>query len=125
MGRRPIGKCAMTGAERVARHRAKLKPARHRFDNSKRRRNAAHDRQRMLTPPYVLEPVRKLLGGIGLDPCTEPDNPTGAFQFYAPLSTDASCRGTLPRYLLIRPMAKPVGGSSVRTRHRPAQLLRS
>lgn len=36
----------------------------------------------MLTPPYVLEPLRALLGGIGLDPCTEPDNPTGASQFY-------------------------------------------
>jgi hypothetical protein len=36
----------------------------------------------MLTPPYVLEPVRGLLGSIGLDPCTEPDNPTGADAFY-------------------------------------------
>jgi hypothetical protein len=36
----------------------------------------------MLTPPYVLEPVRHLLGGIALDPCTEPDNPTGADNFY-------------------------------------------
>jgi len=36
----------------------------------------------MLTPAYVLEPVRKLLGGIGLDPCTEPDNPTRAGRFY-------------------------------------------
>lgn len=36
----------------------------------------------MLTPSYVLEPIRELLGGIGLDPCTEPDNPTGALQFY-------------------------------------------
>jgi hypothetical protein len=31
----------------------------------------------------VLEPVRRLLGGIiGLDPCTEADNPTGADRFY-------------------------------------------
>jgi hypothetical protein len=38
-----------------------------------------------LTPPYVLEPIRAVLGGsIGLDPCTEPDNPTQAKQFYAP-----------------------------------------
>lgn len=36
----------------------------------------------MLTPGYVLEPIRRLLGGIGLDPCTEPDNPTGAERFY-------------------------------------------
>lgn len=36
----------------------------------------------MLTPPYILEPVRQLLGGIGLDPCTEPDNPTQAAMFY-------------------------------------------
>jgi hypothetical protein len=38
----------------------------------------------MLTPAYVLEPIRKLLGGIGLDPCTEPDNPTRARKFYCP-----------------------------------------
>jgi len=38
--------------------------------------------QRQLTPHYVLEPVRSDLGGIGLDPCTEPDNPTGADAFY-------------------------------------------
>lgn len=39
-------------------------------------------RHRQLTPEYVLEPVRAMLGGIGLDPCTEPDNPTGADRFY-------------------------------------------
>jgi len=39
----------------------------------------------MLTPGYVLEPIRALLGGrIGLDPCTDPDNPTGADVFYCP-----------------------------------------
>jgi DNA N-6-adenine-methyltransferase (Dam) len=56
----------------------------HRFDNEKRRRPEHHARQAMLTPPYVLEPVRRLLGGIELDPCTEPDNPTGAVRFYCP-----------------------------------------
>ncbi len=56
--------------------------AEHRFDNAKRRRPDSHVRQAMLTPPYVLEPIRNLLCGIGLDPCTEPDNPTGAEQFY-------------------------------------------
>jgi hypothetical protein len=40
-----------------------------------------------LTPAYVLEPIRELLGGIGLDPCTEPDNPTKADAFYC-LPTD-------------------------------------
>jgi hypothetical protein len=55
----------------------------HRFDNAKRRRPATHDRQRQLTPAYVLEPIRDLLGGIGLDPCTEQDNPTRARRFYA------------------------------------------
>ena len=53
-----------------------------RFDNEKRRRPDSHARQAMLTPAYVLEPIRKLLGGIGLDPCTEPNNPTRAEQFY-------------------------------------------
>lgn len=56
--------------------------AEHRFDNAKRRRPDHHARQAMLTPPYVLDPIRELLGGIGLDPCTEPDNPTLADQFY-------------------------------------------
>jgi hypothetical protein len=56
--------------------------ASHRFDNAKRRRPDSHARQAMLTPGYVLEPIRELLGGIGLDPCTEPDNPTGARTFY-------------------------------------------
>jgi len=37
----------------------------------------------MLTPRRVLEPIRGLLDGIGLDPCTEPDNPTRAELFYA------------------------------------------
>jgi hypothetical protein len=57
--------------------------ASHRFDNAKRYRDGNHDRQRMLTPAYVLEPIRELLGGIGLDPCTESDNPTKARRFYA------------------------------------------
>jgi hypothetical protein len=56
----------------------------HRFDNQKRRRPEHHARQAMLTPPYILAPVRRLLGGIELDPCTEPDNPTGADRFYCP-----------------------------------------
>lgn len=56
--------------------------AAHRFDNAKRRRPDSHARQAMLTPAYVLEPIRELLGGIGLDPCTEPDNPTAAAAFY-------------------------------------------
>ena len=56
--------------------------AAYRFDNEKRRRPDSHARQAMLTPSYVLEPVRELLGGIGLDPCTEPDNPTRADAFY-------------------------------------------
>jgi len=54
------------------------------FDNAKRRRSEHHKRQRWLTPDYILGPVRDLLGGIGLDPCTELDNPTGAKRFYAP-----------------------------------------
>lgn len=56
--------------------------ASHRFDNAKRRRPDDHARQAMLTPAYVLTPIRDLLGGIGLDPCTEPDNPTKADRFY-------------------------------------------
>jgi hypothetical protein len=56
--------------------------AKHRFDNEKRRRPDHHKRQAMLTPEYVLEPLREMLGGIDVDPCTEPDNPTKATTFY-------------------------------------------
>ena len=57
--------------------------ASHRFDNAKRRRPESHARQAMLTPGYVLEPVRQLFGGrIALDPCTDPDNPTNAERFH-------------------------------------------
>lgn len=57
--------------------------AANRFDNAKRRRPDEHARQAMLTPEYVLEPVRAMFGGqIGLDPCTDPDNPTKALRFY-------------------------------------------
>ena len=56
--------------------------AHHRFNNELRYRDDAHEMQRQLTPGYVLEPVREALGSIELDPCTEPDNPTGAAHFY-------------------------------------------
>lgn len=78
--------------------------AAHRFDNEKRRRGEGHHRQAMLTPAYVLGPIRSLLGGIGLDPCTEPDNPTGAERFYCPpqdgcvLSWDAATVFVNPPY---------------------------
>lgn len=61
--------------------------AAHRFDNAKRRRPDDHPRHAMLTPAYVLEPIRAALWNIELDPCTEPDNPTGARRFYC-LPTD-------------------------------------
>lgn len=64
--------------------------ARSYFDNTLRRRPEDHERQRQLTPSYILEPVRALLGGIELDPCTEPDNPTGAARFYCPPADGAS-----------------------------------
>ena len=56
--------------------------ASHRFNNNLRYREGEHPNQRQLTPPYILEPIREALGGIELDPCTEPDNPTGADRFY-------------------------------------------
>jgi hypothetical protein len=62
-----------------------MSAAAHRFDNALRYRDALHPQQTQLTPDYVLDPVREALGGtIDLDPCTEPDNPTGALSFYAP-----------------------------------------
>lgn len=62
----------------------------HRFNNSLRYRDDAHPNQRQLTPTYVLEPVREALGGIDLDPCTEPDNPTGAREFFTPPADGAA-----------------------------------
>jgi hypothetical protein len=61
-----------------------------RFDNGLRYRDEADPRQVQLTPPYILEPVRDLLNGIELDPCTEPDNPTGADRFYTPPTDGAA-----------------------------------
>ena len=56
--------------------------ASHRFDNAKRRRSDEHDRQAFATPRYLFDPLNLILGGVGLDPCTEPDNPLGADRFY-------------------------------------------
>lgn len=61
------------------------KIAAHRFDNTVRYRAEDHSAQTAFTPAYLLEPIRADLGGvIGLDPCTTPDNPTGALHWYAP-----------------------------------------
>jgi hypothetical protein len=56
--------------------------AAHRFNNDLRYRDGEHPQQTQLTPAYVLEPVRQALDGIDTDPCTEPDNPTGACWYY-------------------------------------------
>jgi hypothetical protein len=61
--------------------------ASHRFNNDLRYRTGDHPNQTQITPSYVLDPVRAALGGIELDPCTEPDNPTDAERFYS-LPTD-------------------------------------
>ena len=54
-----------------------------RFDNALRYREGADEGQVHLTPEYVLAPVRAAFGGsIGCDPCTTPENPTGAERFY-------------------------------------------
>ncbi len=58
--------------------------AQHRYNNDLRYREGSHPRQRVLTPNYVLDPVRRDLGRIQLDPCTEPDNPVGADRFFTP-----------------------------------------
>lgn len=54
-----------------------------RFDNDLRYRESNHPGQWHLTPAHVLAHVIQDLGGsIGLDPCTFPDNPTGADNWY-------------------------------------------
>jgi hypothetical protein len=82
--------------------------AAYRFNNDLRYRAEAHPNQVQLTPSYVLEPVRAALGGIELDPCTEPDNPVGAERFYVPpqdgaeLSWDAETVFVNPPYGKVR-----------------------
>ena len=62
-----------------------------RFSNALRYRDEADPRQVRLTPDYILDPVRDMFGGtIGLDPCTEADNPTGADHFYCPPTDGAT-----------------------------------
>lgn len=64
-----------------------------RFNNGLRYRGDDHPAQRQLTPAYILEPVRAALGGtIGLDPCTEPDNPTSAKRYVSPPNDGAELR---------------------------------
>lgn len=56
-----------------------------RFNNDLRYGDGDHPRQWHLTPTYVLDLVRRDFlgaGGINLDPCTFPDNPTQAKRFY-------------------------------------------
>ena len=75
-----------------------------RFNNALRYRDDMHPAQRQLTPPYVLEPVREALGGvIELDPCTEPDNPTGARSFAAPPMDGAAYPWTNYRTIFVNP----------------------
>jgi DNA N-6-adenine-methyltransferase (Dam) len=102
--------------------------ARHRFDNAKRRRPEGHKRQAMLTPEYVLDPIRRLFGGrIGLDPCTDPDNPTDAAKFYClpadgcVLPWDAPSVFCNPPYGLARD--RWVNRCVVEGRERPVVLL--
>ncbi|WP_422744299.1 DNA N-6-adenine-methyltransferase [Micromonospora sp. WMMD754] len=65
--------------------------AAHRFDNDLRRRAEDHPDQTALTPTYILDPVREMLGGtIELDPCTTPDNPVDAVRFYTPPADGAA-----------------------------------
>lgn len=62
-----------------------------RFSSALRYRDDHHPNQTQLTPPYALEPIRAALGGtIALDPCTEPDNPTGADRFFTPPTDGAA-----------------------------------
>lgn len=80
--------------------------AAHRFSNALRYRSEADPNQVHLTPPYILEPVRALLGGIDLDPCTQPDNPTAATRFYAPPQDGATLPWDAERIFVNPPYGK-------------------
>lgn len=89
-----------------------------RFDNDLRRRAEDAEEQVHLTPEYVLDPVRAVLGGrIELDPCTTPDNPVGAERFYA-LPDDGASRSWLAATVFCNP---PYGEARVRWVRRCAE----
>lgn len=57
----------------------------YRMNNDLRYRDGNHQMQWQFTPDYVLDLVRVDLGGtIALDPCTTPDNPVAAAEFFTP-----------------------------------------
>jgi DNA N-6-adenine-methyltransferase (Dam) len=57
--------------------------AHHHFDNALRYRPGDDPANERFTPPEIMEPVRRALGGeVGLDPCTHPSNPTAARRIY-------------------------------------------
>lgn len=80
--------------------------AAHRFSNALRYRDESDPRQVQLTPDYILEPVRRLLGGIDLDPCTQPDNPTRALRFYSPPQDGATLPWDAPSIFVNPPYGK-------------------
>jgi hypothetical protein len=53
--------------------------------NALRYRDEDHEAQTALTPKYILDPIRAMLHGkIYLDPCTTPENPCRAEEFFTP-----------------------------------------
>ncbi|WP_350247820.1 DNA N-6-adenine-methyltransferase (plasmid) [Rhodococcus sp. D-6] len=89
-----------------------------RFDNGLRRRAEDAEEQVHLTPEYVLDPVRAVLGGrIELDPCTTADNPVGAERFYA-LPDDGAARSWSAATVFCNP---PYGEARVRWVRRCAE----
>jgi site-specific DNA-methyltransferase (adenine-specific) len=46
--------------------------------------NEQHSDNAWETPEWLVDRIHALLGGIGLDPCTTPENPTRAARFYTP-----------------------------------------
>ena len=67
MGRRPINKTAMAGAERARRHRQRRRAERRRI-----RPLLTSASWEWHTPPHVVDMVREVLGEIELDPCWHP-----------------------------------------------------
>lgn len=81
-----------------------MSTATHRFDNGLRYRDAEHPDQTQFTPGYVLERVRIDLGGaIGLDPCTTPENPTGAQAFYTAEQDGLTCAWAMYPSIFVNP----------------------
>lgn len=79
------------------------------FGGRARHRSGSHLGNRWQTPPKLVDEIRNGFGGrIGLDPCTEPENPTGAVRFFT-VETDGINQSWRARTIYVNPPYSDVG----------------